>query len=312
MLPVTPGGVPPPAPAQTVVDRVVAVVNDEAIMMSELLERTLRAMRDRGRQEAASSDRDEFQRRLLDQLVNERLQIQEARREGVQVSTEEVDKDIAEFVRQNGGDRARLEEQLRAEGWSWEGLRRELREQLLAKKIRSRRISPRVSVTEAEVDAYVRDNRGKLEEGLKYRPRHIALLARPADDAQAWVEARRRIDELVARLREGADFGALAQAHSDDASAKAQGDLGWLARGELQPLFEEPILRLERGGVTAPIKSDVGYHLFRLEDRQELTPEAQSQFRQQARDLLFQRKALELLEVWIEELRRRALIVVRL
>jgi hypothetical protein len=90
----------------------------------------------------------------------------------------------------------------------------------------------------------------------------------------------------VARLAEGADFAELARGSSPDGVAVSGDDLGWLARGELQPLFEEPILRLQKGEVTPPIKSENGYHLFRLEEREELTPELLGQLRQQARDIL--------------------------
>lgn len=313
---VPPGGPSiPPAPladTQTLVDRVVAEVNGEVITMSELQEAMFLHLREtRAPSPGTGEATVELQRGVLKRLVDYRLQVQEARRERIQVTDEEIQAAIDGIARRSPEDRAELD-RLRADRGGWGQVRRELHERLLVQRIRGRRVSGRASVTEAEVDAYVAANRGKLEADLKYHPRHIAVLAQPPDQPPAWERARAEIESVRARLLAGADFAELARAHSHDGSAAAGGDLGWLARGEIQALFEEPILKLDKGGVTEPIKSAVGYHLFRLEDREETSPEALAQFRQQARDILFQKKIQERIEAWVEDLRRRALISERL
>lgn len=295
---------------QVLVDRIVAVVNDEAITMSELQESVVLYQREQ--RVPADSDVAAIQRRVLDLMINRRLQVQEARREKVEVTEDDVRAMLDDVVRQNGGDRGKLEAQLRQDGLSWDGLRREVRDQILARRISSRRVRQRASATESEVDAYLAANRAKLETGLRYHARHIAVLAEPPDQPGAWERARAEIEAVVARVREGADFAALARELSRDASAAAGGDLGWLARGELEAAFEEPILHLAKGELTAPIKSGAGYHLFRLEEREELTAQMLGDARQQARDLLLQRKVQERMDEWVEGLRRRALIAVRL
>src|SRR5262249_62115381 len=110
----------------------------------------------------------------------------------------------------------------------------------------------------------------------------------------------------------GAACAPLPRGHPGDAPARAGGDLGWLAGGELEPVFETPILALTKDAVSAPIKSSVGYHLFKLEEREGLTVEMLTDARQQARDILIQRKAQERLDEWVEGLRRRAPISRRL
>jgi len=309
-LMLSPGASPSVPADQSLVDRVVAVVNEDVIMMSELQEAMVLYLRET--KEALPADgveRDRLVHRILARMVDHRLQIQEARRDKIEVTEEEVASVMDDFVKRNGGDRARIEEQLKAQGLSWEQLRRDMRDSLLAQKVRARRVGRRASVTEPEIDAYVTDNRGKFEADLKYHPRHIAVLAQPPASAEAWERAKAEVDRIVARLRDGADFAELA---SQDGSAVAGDDLGWLTRGELQPLFEEPILRLRKGETTPPIKSENGYHLFRLEEREELTPELLAQLRQQARDILMQKKIQERLEEWLQGLRQRALIAERL
>lgn len=309
-----PPGTPPTAPEdQPVVDRVVAVVNEEAVLMSELQEALVLYLREtREAMPATGLDRERLLQKVLARMVDHRLQIQEARRDKVEVTDDEVGTVMEDFVKRNGGDRPRIEEQLRAQGLTWELVRRDMRESLLAQKVRARRIGRRSTVTEAEVDGYLAENRAKFETDLKYHPRHIAVLAQPPSSTAAWERAKAEIDGIVARLRDGADFAELARLSSRDGSASAGGDLGWLARGELAPLFEEPILRVGKGEVTAPIKSDNGYHLFRLEDREVLTAEMLGQLRQQVRDILLQKKGQERLEEWLQGLRQRALIAERL
>ena len=284
---VKPGEAPEAHDGQIVIDRVVAVVNDEIIMMSEL-------------QEAMAL----YQR--------EAKGVQQARREKVEITDDDVKAAVDGFVRRNGGDRGQIEGQLKAQGITWDGLRREIRDQLMAQKIRGRRVSRRAHVTEPEVDAYIAENRAKLEAGLKYHARHIIVLAEPNDQPGAWERAEAEIGAIRGLLREGADFAVLARERSKDPSAPTGGDLGWLARGELERVFEEPLLRLSKGGVTEPIKSGAGYHLFKLEDVEGLNPEMLADARQQAREILLQRKAQERLDEWLDELRRRALIAVRL
>lgn len=309
----TPAAAPALRDDPSVVDRVAAVVNEDVIMMSELQEAVLLYLREV--KESAPSPgpaREELLHKVLERMVDHRLQVQEARREKIEVTEDEVQELVEDFVRRNGGDRERIGEQLRAQGLTWEQVRRDMRDSLLAQKIRSRRVGRRAAVSDAEVDAYVAENRGKFERELKYHPRHIAVLARPADSPAGWERAQSEIEAIRARLREGADFAELAREYSRDGSAASGGDLGWLPRGELQPLFEEAILKLKKGDVTEPIKSDNGYHLFRLEEREELTPQMLAQLRQQARDLLIQKRAQERLTEWLQGLRERALIAERL
>lgn len=302
----------PPADAGVVVDRVVAVVNQDVITLSELQEAVALFLQQNREKPPSPAEQPELERKILERLVDHQLQVQEALREKIEVSDEEVKEAVEEFVSRSGMDRPQLEAQLRRQGISWEALRRELREQLLVRKVVRRRVHGRISVTNGEVEAYFKENREKFETGLKFRVRHLAILATPPDSDAAWAQARERIEALAAELRAGADFAELARQHSQDPSAKAGGDLGELARGELQPVFEEAILKLQVGEVTPPIRSASGFHLFKLEDREELSPQAEAQIRQQIRELLFRRKYQERLDAWLQELRQRALITLRL
>jgi parvulin-like peptidyl-prolyl isomerase len=167
----------------------------------------------------------------------------------------------------------------------------------------------RSTITESEVDQYLVQNRDKFEAGLKYHAFHLAVSVEAASSTAAWDQAKQEIDAIAVALAGGADFAELARTRTRD---PAGGDLGWLARGELDAVFEKPLLALQKGQVTAPIKSDSAYHLLKLADREELTAERLADARQQVRDVLLQKKAQERLDEWVEGLRRRALIAIRL
>jgi peptidyl-prolyl cis-trans isomerase SurA len=300
-------GEPPPIrDSQAVIDRVVAVVNGDVIMMSELQEAIVLSRRDGGRPPAEGP---ELERTMLNRLVDHRLQVQEAKREKIEVSEDELRTVVEDFVKRNGGVREKLEGQLLAQGVTWEALRREMREQLLAQRVRSRRVVRRSTITEPEVDRYLAENRDRFEAGLKVHAAHIAVPADPPSSPAAWERAKAEVESISAALAGGADFAELARTRTKDA---AGGDLGWVARGELDPSFEKPLLALQKGQVTAPIRSSAGYHLLKLVDREELTAERLADARQQVRDLLLQKKAQERFDEWLEGLRRRALIAIRL
>jgi peptidyl-prolyl cis-trans isomerase SurA len=302
---VRPGETPPIKESQAVIDRVVAVVNGDVIMMSELQEAIVLARRDN----RATTEGPEFEMTMLNRLIDHRLQVQEAKRDKIEVSEDDVRSAIDDIVKRNGGDREKFEAQLLAQGVTWDALRREIREQILASRVRGRRVVRRSTITEAEVDQYLTQNRDKFEAGLKYHAFHLAITVDTPTSTAAWDQAKQEIDSIAAALASGADFAELARTQGKDPTG---GDLGWLTRGELDAAFEQPLLALQTGQVTAPIKSGSAYHLLKLAEREELTADRLADAKQQVRDLLLQKKAQERLDEWVEGLRRRALIAIRL
>lgn len=299
------GEAPPLRENQVVIDRVVAVVNGDVVMMSDLQELIALSRRD-GR---SVPDGAELERTMLNRLVDQRLQVQEAKRDKIEVTDDELRAAVDDIVKRNGDDREKFEAQLQAQGVTWEALRREIREQLLAQRVQQRRVVRRSTVTESEVDQYLTQNRDKFEAGLKYHAFHMAITVEATSSPGAWEQAKQEIESISVALAGGADFAELARTRAKDPSG---GDLGWLARGELDAAFERPLLALQTGQVTAPIRSGAAYHLFKLEAREELTAERLADARQQVRELLIQKKRQERSDEWLEGLRRRALIAIRL
>ena len=304
---------PPVAAGQVVVDRVMAIVNQDVITLSELQEAIAFHLREtRQSRPATEEEARAIEARVLQRLIEHRLQVQEARREKLEVVDEELREAIDEVVRRSGLSQVDFERDLRNQGLSWEAFRREFRDQLLVQRVVRRKVAARVSVTEGEVDDYLRANREKFEAVLSYRARHIAVLAVPPDREESWERARERIAEIRRRLAGGTPFAEVARQLSEDPTADQGGDVGVLRRGELAPLFERAILALDAGEVSEPIRSPHGLHLFLLEEREELTGEALARARSQAREVIQRQKFQERLGAWLEDVKRRAIIAIKL
>lgn len=310
----------PPAPAsprrrpvevdETVADRVVAVVNNDAITLVELQESVLSTRQD-GRLPDVLDD--QVTRDLLGRLIDARLQLQEADREKIAVDDSEVEEELADRLKRLPGTPSRkdFEEAMLAQGLSLDLVKKRVRDSLRMAKVVRRKVALRVSVNDHEIDRYLDRNRDKLETGLSYHARNILVVPDDGGDA-AWERGRIRAVLLREQIVAGADFAEVAKQHSRDATARDGGDLGTLKRGELASDVEAAILVLRPGEVSQPFRSSLGWHLFRLESRESLEGERLAQARQQIRDILYREKYEARLEAWLKDVKGRAIIDIRL
>ena len=315
---------PPPAAVETgpppsqwsqvdepdVLDRVIAVVNNDAITLSELQENVI-YYRTENRQDSVTEE--DLSKRLLGKLIEGRLQLQEADREKIVVDDAEVTEELMDRMKKfNAKTLEEFEAMVRKQGLSVDVVRKKLRDQLMVSKVIRRKVSFRVSVTEGEIDRYLEENRQKLETGLTYHARHILIPPDGEPTPAAWEAARARADAVHARLLGGADFAEVAREVSKDGTAQDGGDLGPLKQGELAEDIERQILTLAPGQLSAPFRTELGYHLVMLDTRETLGGELLARARQQIRDILFREKYEARLEAWLAEIKRRAIIEVRI
>ena len=294
---------------ENVADRVIAVVNNDAITLGELQENVI-AYRYENRQEQAPDE--ELASKFLNRLIEARLQLQEADREKITVEDSELAEELAERIKRVGAkSQEEFEGLIRAQGISMDAIKKRLKDSLRMSKVVRRKVALRISVTEVEIDRYFEANRPKLETGLGYHARHI-LIVPDGTTPEAWEAARPRAAEVRAQLVAGADFAELARQHSGDATAKDGGDLGTMKRGELAAEIEREVLALSPGELSLPYRSALGYHIFRLESNESLEGEALVRARQQIRDILYREKYEARHETWLKEIKQRAIIEVRL
>jgi peptidyl-prolyl cis-trans isomerase SurA len=294
-------------------DRVICVVNNDAITMYELDEAELYYLAETREKMQDGEARKVLRGRLLENLIENRIQLQQAEREKVVVEDSEVAENIADVMKKlKVTDEKQFDQVMKSQGLTLEAVKKRMREQLMVQRVIRRKVALRISVTEQEIDKYLSENREKLETGLTFSARHILFQPDPAKGEEGWLESRKRAEEVYGYLLEGQDFAELAKKYSDDPSAKDGGSLGPLKKGELAPDIEEAILRLTPGETSTPFRSQVGYHIFRLDSRETLTGEALAQVRGQVREILYRQKYDVRLKEWLAEIRERAIIDVRL
>jgi peptidyl-prolyl cis-trans isomerase SurA len=290
-------------------DRIIAVVNNDAITLNELIE-SVAVYRAENRGGGPSDE--ELRKESLARLIDSRLQLQEADREKITVDDAEVNEEFLDRIkRYNVKNEEEFEKLVKAQGVTLDSIKKRLRDGLKVSKLIRRKVTGRISVTEDEISQYIEENRGKLETGLSYHARHI-LIPPEGDADTAWEAAHIKADMLRAQLSDGADFVELAKQHSRDATAKDGGDLGTLKRGELSQEVEGAILVLKVGELSRPFRSSLGYHVFRLESKEGLDGEGLVRIRAQIRDILFRQKYDTRQEVWLKEIKQRAIIEVRM
>ncbi len=251
-----------PASAQAV--RVVAKVNGDAITDFALKERITFAIKSSGMQ-----DSPDMQQRLapqiLRQMIDERLQIQNAQALGVKASEEEINQRVAEIERSAGLQRGQFKQYLQGIGVPFEIASQQIEAGLSWAKIVRRKVRPQVDVSDAEIDdglARIRANAGKTES-------RVAEIFIPIDRVEQADEAKRSADRVVEQLRRGAAFPALAQQFSHGATAQQGGDLGWILPGSLDPALDAAIEKLPLRQASEPIRSPSGYHILLVVDRRQ-------------------------------------------
>ena len=242
--------------------RVVARVNDDAITDFELAQRVLFAIRSSGLADSPEM-RQRLAPQLLRQMIDERVQIHDAKRLGVKVTEAELNQRVGEIERNAGLPRGGFRQYLQSIGVAYEVALQQIEANLAWAKIVRRKIRPQVEVSEAEIDdalARMRGNVGKTES-------RVAEIFVPIDRAEQADDAKRSADRIMEQLRRGAPFGAVAQQFSQGATAQQGGDLGWVLPGALDPALDAAIEKLQPRQASDPIRTPSGWHILFVIDR---------------------------------------------
>jgi peptidyl-prolyl cis-trans isomerase SurA len=242
--------------------RVVARVNDDAITDFDLQQRVLFAIRTTGLQDSPDL-RQRMASQVLHQMIDERLQIQDAKRLGLKPTDAEMQQRFGDIERAAGLSRGQFRQYLQSVGVPFEIATQQIEAQIAWNKIIRRKVRPQVDVSEAEIDDALnrmRSNVGKTES-------RVAEIFVPIDRAELADEAKRSADRIIEQLRRGAPFGAVAQQFSQGATAQAGGELGWVLPGSLDPALDNAVEKLPVRQYSEPIRSTSGWHILYVIER---------------------------------------------
>ncbi|MBK5205887.1 MAG: peptidylprolyl isomerase [Polaromonas sp.] len=277
------GSVPLPVPAarsspaaQRPADFIVAVVNSEPITNNELRTKLVRTEQLLLQQGTPLPPRNELVPQLLERMISDKAQLQMARASGVRVDDNAVDAAVEGIARQNQITVDELRRRLKTDGIDYNQFRAELRDELLVSRLRQREVESRVTVTEQDIDQFLRDQQGSTElSSLALNLAEILVAVPEKATPQQVAALQAKAQQVLDRARSGADFTALVKEFSSAPSRSNGGQMGLRTADRYPPLFVEATQALRVGELAGPVRSDAGFHILKvLEKKQAGMPDA--------------------------------------
>jgi len=259
------GGLGRPAPVQRSAEYIVALVNSDPITSTEVQTRVARVL-EQGGADAARMPRAELERQVLERLIAERAQLQQAKDIGIKVDAATIDQAEETVARNNQISVAELRKRVAQEGLTQGQFRKDLSEQVVFSRLREKEVEPRVHITDLEVDQYINDQRLNPD-AVTAKDINLSqiLVAVPENATAAQLAVlQKRADALAARVRSGEDFAKVAS-EASDAPDRANGGAMGLRNASRYPVgFVDATATVAVGGIVGPVRSSSGFHIIKV------------------------------------------------
>lgn len=295
-----------------VVDRIVAIVNDDVITLSELNEGVAPFLRQVDAVKYTAEQRRQMlfkiREDMLNSMIDQKLTQQESERLGVSVDPEEVDRQIESIKAANAYTEEALKQALKAEGFTLEAYRDRLKEQLLTMRLINREVKSKIAITEQDVRQYYEDHQAEFAGEKKYHLRTILIRVPSWQDLQAKKKALMRMDSVLEALKAGTPFDDVARQYSEDVTARDGGDLGLFKINELAPEVQETVRWMKQGDVSPVLETSQGYQILMLEEIRSATGKTLDQARIEIQERLYRDRVEKKYRAWLDALRKRSYI----
>jgi peptidyl-prolyl cis-trans isomerase SurA len=290
------------ASGSVVVDRVVAIVNDEIITMSDLEREIATNKKTDGKQD---------ERVVLEDMIDRKLQMASAKRVGMDVTDKELTEAVADIMKRNTMDAKQFEAALAKEGLTLDQYKAELREQMTLSRMFNKYVRTGLAVDEAEAQAFYKKNikNYALPEEIRVRQLFLSLPKKAKPDQIAAIKTKAQA--AYERAKKGEDFIRLVRETSDGVTVSQDGDLGFMQRGEAIPEIEKAAQALKPGEISSPFQAAGGFNIIRLEEvRTPVRP--YEKVKDEIMNALYQEKMENTYRGWLQTLRSEAHIENRL
>jgi peptidyl-prolyl cis-trans isomerase SurA len=258
--PAKPGGV-------IELDRIVAVVNNEVVTMNDLNDRMATVVAQLKKQGTQLPPIDLLKKQLLDRMVLDMVEVQEAKETGIKVDDGTLDKTLQRIADENSLSMTEFRRLTEADGIRWNKFREEIRSEVMKTRLREREVGGTINVTDAEIDTQLLLESREASTDQEFRLAHILVLV-PEQATSAQIEARRkRALQALSELRKGSEFAQISAQFSDAPDALQGGNLGWRPSGRLPAIFLEALSALKPGETTDILRSANGFHIVKLLDK---------------------------------------------
>jgi peptidyl-prolyl cis-trans isomerase SurA len=256
------------ATAQSIaeLDRIVAVVNSDVIVESQLDKRVRRIRAELREKGTTPPNVSALERQVLDRLILDRLQLQIAKENGLRVEDEELNQTIDRIAAGNKLSLREFRDVLERDGLPFSRFRAQVRDEILLSRVRQRSVERRVKVSPREIDNFLATMKSQGGQVNEYNLSHILIAIPEAASAEQISTAKDRATQVLTRARNDEDFAALAAEFSDGQQALQGGDLGWRKSAELPTIFADAVPGLKPGDASELIRSPSGFHIVKMHD----------------------------------------------
>mgnify|MGYP001764963660 FL=1 len=246
------------------IDHIVAIVNEEVITRNELDEVIRTTVKQLQKQGVQLPPSDIIEKQLLERTIMNRAQLQRAKEVGITVSDTELDQTIRKIAKENNLSMDEFYYALQQDGMTLTEFREEIQNELLISRLKEREVNNRVTVTEGEIDNFLRTQETSAIGNDEYRVAHILVQTLEQMDS-AQIEVRRqKAENALNRLQEGVDFAQISAELSDAPNALQGGEIDWRPITQMGPMFSEILTRMQPGDLTPVIRSPIGFHILKL------------------------------------------------
>jgi len=250
------------------VDRIVAVVNNEVITQFELSERVERILKELAQRGTPLPPREQLERQVLERMILDKVQLQLARDTGLRVDDLDLDRTIARIAESNNLSLTEFRTRLEKDGIAFDKFREDVRIEIILSRLREREVDNKITVAESEIDNFLADQADAAKGApVEYNVAHILLRVPEQARPDQLEQQRSRALEVVKRLRGGADFAQVAAVYSDAPDALRGGALGWRQQDRLPELFADALQKMQPGEASPVLRSPAGFHILKLLDR---------------------------------------------
>jgi peptidyl-prolyl cis-trans isomerase SurA len=298
-----------------VVDRIVAIVNDDVITLSEL-NATFEPYMKRIEAQLAGQDREkvvaEGKTAILNRMIDNKLIEQEAKKSGIVVKDDEIMGVVRDLLKSRNMQMPDLLQALSKDGMTFDGYKQELKEQLQRQQLVRREIRSKLVVTDDEIGDYYRQHRDEYEGKEAIRIKQILLPVPPGTDPAIRERARELAESILKRIKSGEPFESLAAQFSQGPTTAAGGDIGFVEKGHLLPEVETVAQTLGIGAVSPVIESSQGFYIIQVVDKRGAGLKPIIEVRQEIQRKLEDEKAAKKFDQWVADLRSKSLVDIKL
>src|SRR5262245_56602533 len=250
-----------------VIDRIVAVVNNEVITRGDLDERYRVASAQLKQQGTAAPPRDVLEKQILDRMVIDRVQLQLAKETGLRVDDADLDRSLQRIAQDNKLTLQQMRAALEKDSMPFDKFREDIRNEIVIARLRQREVDNKIVISESEIESFISAQQGREQRREEFNISHV-LVTVPENARPEQIQARRaRAEEALQQIRTGADFRQVAATFSDAPDALQGGALGWRDSERLPTLFVDALRPLANGDVAPIVRSPNGFHILKLNDR---------------------------------------------